>query len=511
MYEVHVTPLLSVFSALSYLAPVGRIEWFAFVQAVLHVPIGIAVYVVASRLDMSVARAAAAAIAALAFSFCGIVLWDVAYPHFEIATAGLTCVAIGAIVSGRTRTAWTCVVLAALVKQDGGLHIATAIAPLWLLRSRPALIAMRRQLVAMIAVAIGITVLEVVLQRLIWHPFPRFTQAYLGTPPFAHLTCELLRTRLARLAEIDQVLWYPVIATALLAAVRRDPAYLLGWASLVPWFTLNLIAAEEAKSAFVGYMMVPFLVGLFWVYAYGARVAPRPLPGLTVEAAFALACIASTLGFHRGQPYQFRSTVRDLWRSHVHDRDAVTAFVDALRTHRADLGVLSVDYAVAALGIEWFALADRWVSGRPTDAIAFHEQSQERSQLLPDVLSFGLDTCVRAHRTHFVVCMRPAIARDISTALASPTFPAIALTVRVAGDDLAGTLGVLPRGHYAWTMMFDADAPARLEVLRDDGASLGVATGTGSVSLEFDADGTTDYRLAAPHLVVTGARIARLR
>src|SRR5678816_4473809 len=45
-YGVHFSPILSVFSLLSYLVPLPRIEWYAVVQGLIYVPIGIAVYCV---------------------------------------------------------------------------------------------------------------------------------------------------------------------------------------------------------------------------------------------------------------------------------------------------------------------------------------------------------------------------------------------------------------------------------------------------------------------------------
>src|SRR5215468_7828614 len=72
-YGVHLTPFLSALSLLSYLAPVGRIEWYALTQAIVYLPLAIAPWAVAAQLDRATAlrRAPITLAAALAFCFGG--------------------------------------------------------------------------------------------------------------------------------------------------------------------------------------------------------------------------------------------------------------------------------------------------------------------------------------------------------------------------------------------------------------------------------------------------------
>ncbi len=428
-YEVHISPLSSLFSVLSYLVPIDRIHWYAFVEAVLYVPFGLVVYLVASRLDPGSAlrRLPLTIAAALAFSFSGLVLWTVDYLHFEIATSGMICLMLGALVTDRPRTAWLCLALAASVKQDGGIHIAMAVLPLLLLHWRGTDMApTRRRLVLAIAVGVAITVVELVAQRVFLHPFPRLTHAYLGDPLYGHLSLDLLADRAAVFFTSEQVIYYPFLATCLVAALRRDARYLLGWASVVPWFVFNFLAVEDTKAWFVAYGVAPFLVGVFWVYLYGAYLAPshRRLHAGVLEAVFTLVCLASTLGICRGQPGGLKFTVREMAISHHRDVAAVDGFVDAILTHRAELGHLGVDYAVAALAIESLELSDRWYPGAKLDAIAFHRASKEHDAVVVDVAADGLDHCLRVIDTGLVLCARGTVAETVLAGLHTEVLPA---------------------------------------------------------------------------------------
>ncbi len=322
-YDVHFSPLSSAFSLISYVVPVGRIEWYAIVEGLLYVPIGIATYAVASRLERETAlrRLPVTVLAAVAFASSGLVLWMVAYPHFEVAVPGLTCVVLAALVTGRRRTAWSCLVLAAAVKQDAGVHLALAILPLWYLRGHGiAMGSTRRQLAIAIGVALASTIIGITVQHLAFHPVGRLTQAYVGTPPYAHLDAGLLTARAWRFVATDQAIYYPFLASCLVALFRRDAKYLLGWAACVPWLVFNLFAVEDSKAAFDAYGVAPFLVGVFWVYLYGAHLATRRMRAHVLEVTFALVCLASTLGLYRAQPYGMWTTVRDMAVAQRKDR-----------------------------------------------------------------------------------------------------------------------------------------------------------------------------------------------
>jgi hypothetical protein len=545
-YDVYFSPLTSLFSLTSYLVPVGRIAWFVFVQGLVYVPIGLAVGLAASRLEPASAwrRLPITVAAALAFTFSGQVLWMVGYPHLEAAMPGLVCLVLAALLTGRFRLAWVCLALAASVRQDCGIHLALAMSPLVLLRWRGvAMPPSLRRLIVMSAVAVGLSVAGMLSIRLFFTPFPRLAQAYLGSPLYSHLSVELLRARVHGFIDGNQVIYYPFLATCLLAVLRRDAGYLLGWAACLPWFTFCFLAREEVKAAFAVYSIGPFIVAMFWVYLYGAYLARRRPSAAVTEALFVLVCIASTLGAYRAQPRPIAFAAREMLRSKRMDRDAVYTFIRAIRDHRDRFRVLRVDGPVAALAMEHLANDPRkehWTPGLYADTIAFHQQSYEKFSIAAGLTANGLEACTHVLHTGLVMCTREPLPADTFAGAAIEPVPAtfafaeIKTTERrfvhfdergVVIDhpfDLRGTFGTLPRGTYRWTMTLSDAGPAgteeraRVEVTQGGRSSstMMIEAGATSVTLRFDSDGgdiPLRYHLTtrgATPLIITSSRLA---
>lgn len=531
-YQVYFSPIIGALSGMSYLVPVGRIEWFAFVQALAYVPIGITVYALASRVGQEGAlrRLPITVFAALAFAFSGSVLWMIGYPHYEAASPGLTCLVLVALMTGRTRMTWICLGLAASVRQDGGVHVAVALLPVLYLHWRNvAMRPSRRRILATIGVAVAASVLAFALQKLLFTPVDRLGPVYLGTPAYAHVTWDLVAARLRAFCADSQVVYYPFLATLLVAILRHDARYLLGWAVTLPWFVFNLLAYDEAKSLFWAYAIGPFIVAMFWVYLYGALLAPRRMRSGALELVFALVCISATVGHARSLPDALRLTTRDMLIARPKNRAVVHAFVDAVRDHRAALGKLEVDYAVAALAQEDLKLDESWSAGRTPrpDTLMFHDHAHGVSEVLADVLTSGHDTCVRILETGIVVCSRARLPPEVFAGIATERRPASFALARLSpGVDidergvvlltsytLGGGLGALGPGRYEWTLAFAASAPiaAHIEVgtaqadTRGDRAVVQFSVG--------DAGAQTRFRITshtiAP-LVITGAQLRRL-
>ncbi len=531
-YQVYFSPVIGVLSGLSYLVPVNRIEWFAFVQALVYVPLGITVYALASRVGPECARRRLpiTVLAAFAFAFSGAVLWMVGYPHYEAASPGLTCLVLVALMTGRTRMTWIWLGLAATVRQDGGVHIAVALLPVLYLQWRGVAMApSRRRIVATIGIAVAASVVAFALQKLLFTPVDRLGPVYLGTPPYAHVTWDLVAARARAFAADSQVVYYPFLATVFVAILRRDARYLLGWAVTVPWFVFNLLAFDQAKSLFWAYAIGPFIVAMFWVYLYGALLAPlRMRPGV-LELVFALVCISSTVGHARSLPDALRLTAHDMLIARPKDRAVVHAFVDALHDHRAALGRLEVDYAVAALAQEHLRLDEAWSAGRTPrpETLMFHDHAHGVSEVIADALTSGLDTCVRILETGIVVCSRAPLPPEVFTGLDTERRPAsFALARRSAGVEVdergvvlltsypfGGALGALAPGRYEWTLSLAATAPISAHIEVGDAA---VDTHGERAVIPFsvgDADEQPRFRIrsrtAAP-LVITSAQLRRL-
>jgi hypothetical protein len=546
-YQVYVSPFITLFSLLSYAVPVHRIEWFAFVQAMVYLPIALSVYLLSSRLEPGRAlhRLPCTVLAACAFSLSGLVLWTIGYPHYEIATAGFSCLALTSIATGRTRLAWVFLVLAASVRQDGGVHAAIALAPLLYLQWRGVpMVPSRRALVIAIAGAIGLTVASFLFQRLFFTPVDRLRPIYLGEPAYAHLSPAVLAERAWRFLELGKVIYYPFLATVLIAALRRDARYLLGWAAALPWFVFNFTANDGAKATFQAYALSPFIVSVYWVYVYGALLAPAPRrlrPGL-VELVFALVCLSSTLGFKRAAPDPFDHIVDAMAHRHPGSRVASRRIIKALHEHRASFGKLYLDGAVAALALDWAQPEHIWRPGyTQVDVLAFHERNPGSGwEMMSELVTNQLDVCTRVFKTGIVVCSRDRLPPEVFAGLATETVPSLFVfgenrpARRVVergveiGDEYAFVdwVGKLAPGAYELAMTFGEEerllgacaSRARVEIVQGD-ARLGsvlVPFGAPEARLRFQT--TTDdplvelrirTTLSAP-LRITSTRLRRL-
>jgi hypothetical protein len=520
-FGVHFSPLISVVSILSYLAPFPRIEWYAIFEAFVFLPFGIATYLLASRIEPAglLRRLPVTVPAALAFTFSGLVVKMIPYPHYEGAIAGFICLLLVALVTGRMKLAWLFLALALAVREDAGVHTACALAPMVYLRWRGLeLAASRRTLLVMVGVSLASTVIGVVCQKLVFHGAAIMSSVYLGDPIYNHLNRAVLVERVHHFIDVCQVLYYPFLATCVLAAARRDPRYLLGWAVTVPWFVLNFLAAQPQKATFESYASFPFVVSTFWVYVYGAALAPqhRRVRAIVIEAVFAGICLTATIGLDRAWPEMVAFSRREFVHKQPMDRAATHRFVKALGEHRDELGRLYADYPIAALALEALRPDDGWRPGvAPADAITFHNETFSRDQLLPDLFANQLDVCTHVKGTGIFLCTRDRLPADRFAGIATEVIPssfafASSLKRRGVGVDargvtlqdgvyLEGPLGLLPQGTYELSFTLETDAPvpaggAEMATLyvasgNEIRATSAAPSGAHTLSVRFDANG----------------------
>jgi hypothetical protein len=267
-FTFHFSPYVVVFSLLSYIQPLQRIEYYALFQGLVYAPLGAVTYAVSRHLepDRMLRRILITLAAALAFSFSGLVLTFIGYPHYEPAMCAFICFALLFVISGRVLLAWLFIVLAAMVREYGGFHTGLALMPLLYLRWRGVSMPVTvRQLITMIGGACAMSIAGVAFQK-IFFATTTLNHIYLGSPPFHHVTSELLATRADNFIIWCKHIYYPFLATCLIAILRRDARYLLGWVATVPWFLLNILALQDVKATFFGYTAIPFVVSIFWVY-----------------------------------------------------------------------------------------------------------------------------------------------------------------------------------------------------------------------------------------------------
>lgn len=474
----HPSLLLSLGSALSYLFPIGRVDWYCVFQAAIYAPLALAVpLLVPKRERTNLASAALTAACSVAFAFSGQVLCCIGYPHFEIFSAAGCAVMLAALATGRERVAWIGLAMSIATREDGGLHAGTFLAAVLAsdLTGRPFPVA-RRRVVTMAIVAFAATAILVVVQKKLFVSVDAWKHYLAGEPPYAHLTRALLARRLDHFWSRSGFIWMPVAGSVIVAVVRRDGRYLLGWAATLPWFLLNIAALQEIKGELAIYTGFPFVASAFWVGAYARAGDRRPVRVAWRWAPFSAALVGllSLIGLERGQSSAANHIVGEMTFPRPTNRAGMLAFASELGSGR--YGAVRMDPAMASFAVE-FARLDDLISDEDRrhglshgDAFAFFAESSS----LGAQLRSPFRHCAHVARTPMFFCTTPERAIPAGTVEASPLGSAIVIAenARRVGDvvkvDAApfsvstGGPGVrLERGRYlaVWDLDFERCSP----------------------------------------------------
>ena len=87
---------------------------------------------------------------------------------------------------------------------------------------------------------------------------------FTGSPPYAHLTFDLIWERLAFIASNREYVYIPMLTLALLAILQRSLLPLIAVVSVLPWVLWHLIAKDQFTGTFFPYTMAPVMVVMFW-------------------------------------------------------------------------------------------------------------------------------------------------------------------------------------------------------------------------------------------------------
>ena len=296
-FGLHFAPIISLASVVSYVVPLGRVDWFCLLHALAYAPLAAALVALAPR-PVRRRDAAVLAAAALVFALDGQALVCMVFPHHEILVSGGLCVLLAGLARGSPRVAWAGLALALATREDGGLHAAAFLAASWLLdrSGRPFPVA-RELVLRMGLAAVTWSALAFALQHTFFPSAALMQSEYLGVPPLAHLGWHASGARLVTLLRDAEFVVLPLAATAVIALVKRDARYLLGWLATVPWLVVNLLAAQCLKASLLLYTGFPFIASVLWVGAYASHRRVRHGAALAaVPAAF------STLGLLLSSP-----------------------------------------------------------------------------------------------------------------------------------------------------------------------------------------------------------------
>jgi hypothetical protein len=443
-YGIHVSLLVSIASLLSYAFPWDRVDWYCLFQGAIYTPLAIAPALLCRR-PGGLRAAAIVAIAALFFAYNGQVLACTGYPHYEILVSGGICVMLAGLATGRTKIAWAGLAIAAATREDGGLHAGLFLGAVFvcgMLMRKPFPVD-RRLVILMGVAAFAATGLSMFIQKTFFETANLFRHEYLGEPAYAHITTgELVRRAFAFSERARFVLW-PFLATVAVAVLRRDPRYLLGWVAEVPWFFLNLLAAQPLKSQFDIYTGFPFVGSIFWTAAYACLVERERDARRSLAITFlpvTVVSVIATCGLYSSYPAATAAITTFSLYPRSTNRQAMIAFSTIFRKDANAYGRLWRDAAMASWTAEsapfgsWLvAMPDGDAASRCRDGMLFFQPpSPEVGALLA---SCGYQRCGHLPGTHAYYCggaERPLPPGLVETSpLSGALFPAEPVVVRV--------------------------------------------------------------------------------
>ncbi len=266
-YAYHIAPIFTVLSALSWLVPLSMAQWFALFTGTAHALLAIAVFwLLTTEYGLREGwRLAAAVTAAIAFSFNGLAIAQVRYPHFEILIASAVALFLVALVRRRFVLATTFFLLALICREDTGFHIFAVLAVLVAMNCLGKVpLSVQKPMLIFLAIGFAYSVGALVLGRALFPGQSSFLRVYVGDPPFAHVSTHLLALRAAMLMAGRSYIFLPMLCAVTWATVARNPYLLVGYIAFIPWTILQLLAKSDVAGMLSSYYGFPYLIAAFW-------------------------------------------------------------------------------------------------------------------------------------------------------------------------------------------------------------------------------------------------------
>jgi hypothetical protein len=424
-FAVHIAPIFVLLSGLSWLVPVTMAQWFALFTGVAQALPAVAVYwlLVAEYRMRHGWRIALAVLVAIAFSFNGLAIAQVRYPHFEILLAASMMLFLVAWWRERFAAASMFFVLCLVCREDAGFHLAAVLAVAVALRWRDG-VTLAAQRPALIFLALGLiySVAALLLGMVLAPGVSSLSRVYLGSPPFAHVTALLLATRAVGLVIGRAYIFLPAMCAIVWAVIARNPYLLVGYIAFIPWTVLHLLAKSDLAGTFSSYYGFPYLVAMFWPLL-GWRMRPtgpqwQPLVGFVVMIAASFTALPMQ---HNPSHVPLLAGFLDppSFAEQARVERAMTAIVD----RGPAFGRLVAGDSVASLRPEAFR-ADETLWGGPPDVpdtLLYFAGDRDAAAMAALAARFGLaDRFAVAGTPMRVVTDRPAAALGALAPLLAP-------------------------------------------------------------------------------------------
>ena len=265
-FKFHVSPMLWLLGQVSGLLPLTPPQFFAvFIGACQALVAGAVFWALVGPLGLRGIGLAMAAILAIAFADSGLAIAILRFPHQETLIVAAIMLFLVALHERRHGLAVLFVIMALFTREDAGFHIAVTLA---------AIIAARRWMgldrrgeglmIGFLITAFLYSAAAMSLQRMAFPDQTSFVRIYAGDPPFAHVTAELVATRVAGWLGYRTYIFLPCMVAAIWAILRRNGYLMAGYAAALPWLVIHLAAISALAGTLSSYYGFPMMVASFW-------------------------------------------------------------------------------------------------------------------------------------------------------------------------------------------------------------------------------------------------------
>jgi len=274
-FNFHISPLFVATSALGYLTPLTRIQFYAAFIGVSHALPAVAMFwLLVSGYQMRRPIAClVASLLALLFSFDGLALAIARFPHFTMSIVGAGMMFLVALGLKRTGIALCFFILCLSVREDAGLHLFAMLFLLSVLEWQSGTPwSEQKPAVLFATAALLYSGGAFAVQHALSSDYSLLASEYLGRPLFANVSAASIARRLVGWVLYRGYVILPALCALGWAVARRNPYIIIGYAAFVPWAILHLVAAKDMVGVLPSYYAFPFMFASFW-----------PLIGLFVQ------------------------------------------------------------------------------------------------------------------------------------------------------------------------------------------------------------------------------------
>lgn len=265
-FPAHFSLIFSLTSFISKIVDIGMIEFFALFHGLSHGLLALSLFYLFARLYKLTTpfHIILSFVLSILFSFSGLSVSSMYYPHYEMLFIPLAGLFLGLLVQKRPLVALPFFILCLTIRECSGFHLLSILFFLILIdyfyKKK-----IYKPFLYYAAAALVFSVTAVIIQKILRNGgLSNLSDMYLGSPPYAHLTWDLLKERVFHIYTTKGHFYVPLVIITLWSIVSKRYYLLLGIVAALPWFLFNFLALATWPAGLYFYYGIFYLLIFFW-------------------------------------------------------------------------------------------------------------------------------------------------------------------------------------------------------------------------------------------------------